>query len=162
MCIVIDINLLDAVFNEKNKHQADFLPVRKWIIDGKGCAVYGGTKYKNELIRAGKYKLFRLLKDGCRAAEIDPSKVDAEHQRINGMPQGKGFNDQHIIAIFIVSGCRLFCSNDKRSYKYIKDKSFYPRGQRRPCIYRSITNKNLLCKKYIVNLRNVIGRYSNI
>ncbi len=157
MCIVIDTNSLSSVFNTENVRHVDFVPLKRWIIEGEGFIVYGGTKYKKELSRTKRYlRLFRLLKDKRRVSEIDASKVDAEHAGINLKTKGTDCNDQHIIAIFIASGCRLFCSVDIHADKYIKDRTLYPKQHPRPLIYRGLNQQNLLCRKYIVKLRHVI------
>jgi len=156
MCIVIDTNALSYVFNQNSKGHQDFEPVRKWVIEGEGRIVYGGTKYKEELLKAHRYlRLIRRLKDARRACEIKEELVNAECVRLEKTTKGTNCNDQHIIAIFVVSGCRLFCSCDSRSDKYIRDKSLYPKGQPRPSIYRSCNHRHLLSRKYIVRLRNV-------
>jgi hypothetical protein len=156
MCIVIDTNTLAQVFNQNSKAHQDFEPVRHWVTEGEGHVVYGGTKYKKELLKAQRYlRLFRLLKDANRAFEIEKEMVDAECLRLKQATKGTNCNDQHIIAIFIVSGCRLFCSCDSQSDKYITDNSLYPKGHPRPSIYRSLNHKHLLKRRYIVKLRNV-------
>lgn len=157
MCIVIDTNAISDVFNQNSKQHKDFQPVRHWIVEGEGHAVYGGAKYKEELSKAHRYlRLFRLLKDARRAFEIDQGMIDTEQIRLEKETEGLACNDQHIIAIFVVSGCRLFCSHDSRADKYIRDKSLYPKGHARPSIYRSCNHQHLLSRKYIVKLRNVV------
>lgn len=156
MCIVIDTNTLAHVFNESSAGHQDFEPVFDWVTTGPGHVVYGGTKYKKELWKAPRYlRIFRLLKDARRACEIDQNMVDEEHARLDQKTQGTDCNDQHIIAIFVVSGCRLFCSHDRCADKYIRDKSLYPKRHSRPSIYRNRKHQRLLCQKYIVKLRNV-------
>ena len=157
MCIVIDTNSLAHVFNNNSIQHQHFQPVFQWIVEGEGHVVYGGTKYKDELLKAHRYlRLFRRLKDARRAFEIDQGMVDAEGVRLEEKTKGTNCNDQHIIAIFVVSGCRLFCSLDNKADKYIRDKSLYPKGRARPSIYRNRNHEHLLSRKYIVRLRNVI------
>ncbi len=158
MCIVLDTNVFASVFNETSKMHIEFEPVRYWITAGEGHAVYGGSKYKKELKEAYKYhRIFRLLKDARRAFEIKEEIVDAEETRLKRITTGTDCNDQHIIAIIIVSGCRLFCSADNHADKYIKNKAFYPSGIKRPLIYRNRKQKHLLSQKNIISLRNVIS-----
>lgn len=49
MCIVVDINTLALVFSPESKKHAEFSPVKKWVEEGRGFVVYGGTSYKAEL-----------------------------------------------------------------------------------------------------------------
>ena len=118
--------------------------------------MFGGTKYKRELKKAYRYlRLFRQLKDAHRAIEIRQDMVDVcERWLIKEIKQTK-CNDQHIIAIFSVSNCHLLCSHDAKSYKFVRNKQYYPKRQKLPLIYRSAKNKELLCDRHIVDLRHV-------
>ena len=157
MCIVVDTNSLSCVFNENDKNHLNFVPVRSWVIDGSGHLVFGGTKYKAELEKMPRYlRLVRLLKDQRKAYEISESLIDQREREIMAMTGGTACDDQHIIAIFAVSRCRLFCSRDGRADRFIKDPRFYPRGQQRPRIYRSLRNRHLLCDRFIVSLLHVV------
>lgn len=153
MCIVIDTNTLPLVFQGDPK----FVPVWQWIVNGRGVIVYGGTKYKNELKRMPRYaKILKLLMDKRKVCEIRQDLVDNCEQAIISMTKGTNCNDQHIIAIFSVSKCMLFCSLDRRSYEYVQDKRFYPKGQKPPRIYRSSGNQSLLDERYIIKLHQLV------
>lgn len=156
MCIVVDLNSLPNVFCPDSKKHADFKPVHDWIIHGKGYAVYGGTKYKVELGKSYRYlKLFRQLKETRRAIEVRQDAVDARESELLSTTKGKGCDDQHIIAILCVSGCLLLCSEDKRSFKFVKNRCYYGKGRPKPRIYQSPKHKFLLCDENIVHLRNI-------
>jgi len=151
----VDLNSLSSVFSIDSKNHSEFKPVHDWIIHGKGHAVYGGTKYKAELGKSYRYlKLFRQLKAAHRAVEIRQDMVDARELELLHLIKGKGCDDQHIIAIFCVSGCVLLCSEDIRSFKFIKDKHNYTHGCRRPRIYQRAEHKSLLSDENIVRLRH--------
>ena len=157
MCIVIDMNTLPSVFNQESKKHNEFKPVRHWVVEGKGHLVYGGTEYKDELKKLRRYsRIFRLLKDAGRAFEVNGIMVDTEHARILKKTRGTDCNDQHIIAIFVVSGCVLFCSEDSRADKHIKNKNLYPKKHPTPRIYRNRKHTSLLNPKNIMKLRNII------
>jgi hypothetical protein len=156
MCIVIDMNTLAPVFNQGSKKHKEFKPVRQWVVEGNGHLVYGGTGYKDELKKVPRYsRLFRLLKDAGRAFEVNEILVDSEHARLIKKTRGTNCDDQHIIAIFIVSGCRLFCSEDSRADKHIKNKNLYPKKHPVPMIYRNHKHAPLLNPKNIVKLSNI-------
>lgn len=149
MCIVIDINVLAAVFDSSVSNHNEFKPVLDWIMRGKGKIVYGGRKYKQELKGASKY--FSILSELQRKGKvhiIDDNAVDTEQLRVTSISSHPDFDDPHIVAIFCVSRCMLFCSQDRRSFPYIKNKSFYPVGRKPPKIYRSSRNINLLQNKH--------------
>jgi hypothetical protein len=154
--ILIDINTIAPVFDEQNTLHHGFAPVRAWILDGPGRFVFGGTKYKNELRNAYRFlRLVRQLKDARRACEIRQDLVDQREREVIAQTEGTDCDDQHLIAILDVSGCLLFCSNDKRADKFIKDQRWYSKGRKRPSIYRSVKHRDLLSNKFLVELKNV-------
>ena len=75
--------------------------------------------------------------------------VDAEQARIEKMVTDDDFDDPHIPAIVIVSKCKIICSVDARSIKYVAQSKLYPKGIDIPKYYTGVKNKNLLCDKYI-------------
>lgn len=153
MCIVIDINCLGSIFNKNNTDHEAFRPVYDWIIHGKGKMVYGGTKYKKELRNAGKYiKLLTQLKKAGKIIEVNDREVNKCHDELDAVIQHSDFDDPHLIAIIIVSGCRLICSLDKRAYQFIKKKELYPAHFKRPKIYSGKSNSNLLSDENIANI----------
>jgi len=156
MCIVIDINVLPCVFHENSAYHAQYESVKKWIVDGKGFVVYGGSKYGEELKRATTYHALLLeLRRKQKVKIVNREMVDKHQQIVKRLLNGKQCNDAHLIAIFRVSGCRLLCSNDKRSDTFIKDRRYYLNNQKPPKIYRNQASKHLLCAKYLVQIRNV-------
>jgi hypothetical protein len=151
---------MDPFLPGPNTHSLhdEFSPVKQWIIQGNGRIVYGGSKYRAELQKMGRYmKLFLELKKAGKVSEIKDEIVDRWEQSLLQQGPKGGFNDQHIVAIFIVSHCRLFCSHDEQAYRHIKNKSLYPVGHKIPKIYRCREHRNLLCNAFIVKLQNTVG-----
>ena len=145
MCIVVDINTLAPVFSEKCAQHEGFRPVKEWIEKGRGFLVFGGTQYKKELLKTYRYlRLIRQMRDSGRAVAIRDDLVDAAEVEVIEKTKGADCDDQHIIAILGTSRCPLFCSNDSRSYEFIKDKSLYPKDMARVRIYSSKKNQKLL------------------
>jgi hypothetical protein len=145
MCIVVDINTLAPVFCEECDKHPDFRPVKEWIEKRLGFIVFGGSTYKKELQVTYRYlRLFRQLKDSGQAIAICDKTVDEAEALVKIQTNGSDCDDQHIIALLGVSRCPLLCSNDVRSYKYISDKSLYPKGMARVKIYSSARNRVLL------------------
>ncbi len=156
MSIVVDTCALAPVFNPECCGHPEFKPVYDWILEGRGQVVFGGSKFKTELVKAGRYlRLFAQLKTAGRAVEIRADLVDARETELIAMTLGTDCDDQHIIAILCVSGCRLVCSLDGRSYDFIKCKRYYPKNRGLPKIYSSSKNIGLLCDRNRVRLRNV-------
>jgi hypothetical protein len=157
MCMVIDANVFNPVFRPDACNHAEFAPVLDWILNGSGFIVYGGTKYNEELNNARRYLgIFIELRKKGRAKEINRVLVDKHENIVRGLVNSDKCDDFHIIAIFRVSGCLLFCSNDARADCYIKDKRLYEKGQKPPSIYRKRTHRKLLNPTNIVVIRNLI------
>jgi hypothetical protein len=152
MCIVIDTNTFASVFDRESEKHPDFKPVLDWIIFGNGKAVIGGSKYREELRRSHKYlRIFIELSKKRKVMSIDDESVDKIQVEIEKKHNDKGFNDPHIPAIIIASGCRLICSGDKVAYQFFKRKNIYPKNIVRPKIYSKASNADLLNDKNIVN-----------
>ncbi len=149
MCVIIDTNAFASVFG-KSVDSIEFKPLLDWLEDGDGCMVYGGSTYKKELNNASSYyKYIAELKKGNRAREIDGSIVDNEENQVLLKVTSKSFDDSHLVAIAIVSGCSFICSKDSSANKYLKNKKIYPSKFRVPRIYRGLSNINLLQKNNI-------------
>ncbi len=147
MAIVIDVNVFPCVFDIDCEHHADFAPIKSWIERRDGFLVYGGTKFKNELLQSyRRSKLVRTLRDAGFAVEISTTVVDALEAEVKTKVQGTKCNDPHIIALLAAAKCALLCSHDKESFPFIKDRSLYPQGTPKVRIYTSQRNAGLLGK----------------
>ena len=153
--IVLDTNSFPSVFDPNSSDNADFCYVLRWVIKQKhACFVYGGTKYKCELIKMTKY--FRIMNEFRKAGkfvEINEQLIDINADQLKKNCTDDDFDDEHIVAILNVSGCKLVCTKDTSSMMYIKRKDFYS-DHKAPRIYSSAKNKNLLRANNIVELKN--------
>lgn len=150
MSIVVDVNAFPSVFDPSNEDHAEFSPVKSWIERGEGFLLYGGTKFKAELLQSHRrVKLIRLMRDAGLAVEIDGAVVDQLEAEIKAKVSSDDCNDPHIIALLVAARCGLLCSQDKESYPFIKNRALYPRGAPRVRIYTGKRNANLLkrCKR---------------
>ncbi len=150
MCIIIDTNVLSHVFDKNNQNHAEFKPVLDWIINGNGKIIYGGSKYKKE-IGEKLIRVFLALRKANKAIKLDDNIVDAEAARVSKLIQHDDFDDQHIVALLIKSGCRLICSLDSRAYPFFQHNTFFS-SRKKPRIYSGIRNSDLLANKNIANL----------
>jgi hypothetical protein len=142
MCLVIDMNTLPSVFNKTLEHHLYYKPVMDWVIHGKGKVVCGGSQYWVELGKLAKFiKLFNQLNRAGKIVKVDNELVDEKMRELKELCDDSDFDDPHIAALLIVSGCKVLCSEDKRSYPYIKRKEWYPAGKRPPKIYTRTTLK---------------------
>lgn len=152
MCVVVDTNCLASVFDCKSENHPQFAPVLEWIIHGKGKLIYGGSKYIGELYKAHKYiKIINELKKKGKAICVEKELVDREQERIEKEITDKDFDDPHLPAIVIVSKCKVICSCDTRSIKFVTLPQLYPKGIDVPKYYTSKRNIDLLSDKYIHN-----------
>jgi len=155
MAIVIDVNCLARVFNTSNNEHAKFAAVRIFVETGVGKVVYGGTGYKKELSKAQRYLAFVIeLRKAGRAISIRDEAVDRITEVVAKATAGTDCDDPHIIGLLAASNCALLCSVDKRSYGFIRDRSFYAKNNVRVKIYSSDKNVSLL-KKQRARLWNV-------
>jgi len=79
-----------------------------------------------------------------KVVRVKDDEVDNWEKKIKTKKRQSKFNDEHIIAIVIASGCVLVCTKDSASIPFIKDRVFYPKSCKKPKIYSGIRNKNLL------------------
>lgn len=136
MCIVIDVNTFHAVFNSESDNHETYRPVAQWIVEGKGKIVCGGESYFRELSKLSKYlRFFNQLKKAGKVVFADSERVDAKEAELKLLCQDDDFDDPHIVALLIVSGCRLICSEDARSYPYLRRRQWFPKGGVIPKIY---------------------------
>jgi len=145
MAIVVDVNSFPSVFDPSNEHHADFMPVKEWIHRRDGFLIFGGTTFKTELIKSHhRARLVRLLKDAGMAVEIRDDIVDRLEQEVKKLTQGSACDDPHVIALLAAARCPLLCSQDKRSFPFIKNKAYFPKGSCKVRIYTGIRNASLL------------------
>ncbi|MHA6787438.1 hypothetical protein ACWA6H_07050 [Pseudomonas bijieensis] len=150
--MVLDINAFHLVFGQSKGHES-FKPVLDWLLHGRGKLVMGGSKYDEELAKMQKYlRLISLLKSSRKVVRADDNAVDQRAIEITRACPDPDFDDPHMVALLSVSGCKLFCSEDQRSYKYIKNREWYTGAI--PKIYRS---KSFGSAKHLLSDRHISG-----
>jgi predicted nucleic acid-binding protein len=145
MAIVIDVNVFPCVFDVLSKRHSEFAPVKAWIERREGFLLYGGTKFKEELLQSyRRARLIRTLRDAGFAVEIATPVVDALEVEVQARVNGNKCNDPHLIALLAAARCTLLCSLDKESFPFVKDRSLYPKGSPRVRIYSNSRHASLL------------------
>jgi hypothetical protein len=154
MCIIIDTNTFTKVFDHDNAEHPNFKPVYDWIIRNKGYLVIGGSKYKQELglIKSSDGKrrlnasriLLELKIKNIKITNIDDEKVDKYQQSIQHKINSPDFDDPHIIALAVISKCKLICTSEIRALPFFSDKSLYPKNFKLPNTYRGTRDKQKL------------------
>lgn len=80
---------------------------------------------------------------------MNDSDVDAWQNIIGDKINNPDFDDPHLPAIVIVSKCRVICSVDTRSVRFVTDPHIYPKGVDVPKYYTSKKNVSLLTDEYV-------------
>jgi len=153
VCLVIDTCCLVKVFDPKNKEHYNFVPVWEWIHLGRGRMIYGGTKYLTELRQVTRILgLIGELSRKGRVKVLSRSAVDTIAQEIKAQVSHSEFNDEHLVAIVIVSRCHVVCTDDRKAMPYLKRKELYKdHGMKRPKIYqRRKTHERLCCDENVI------------
>ncbi len=156
MCVVIDLNRISTVFNPQNSESGNFKKLKNWIVQGPGFIIFGGTRYLDEL-EAGPINLINNLKDYRRESVVRLKRnlVDKEQTRISNeytecfnLENPKKDGDPHIVAICLVSKCRILCTEDRKCMNAIE--SIYTKN--RPKFYSSDQNADLIRSENIVRI----------
>lgn len=145
MAIIVDTNCFARVFCRNNKEHGEFAPVLDWIVCGNGFLVYGGSKYKQELRDAMKFmRFFNMLKAAKKAIAFEDAPIDKLQARYEQLIQDPDFDDPHLPAIVFVSKCRLICTKDRRSYRFVTSPRLYPKRFHVPMYYSGLQDKEKL------------------
>ena len=143
--MIVDANRFDRFFSEN-----DFEVARRWIHEGPGRLVIGGTKYHAELAaRPPILNLVLQLDKARRVTKANDEAVDRKTNELIGAGKIKS-NDQHIVALVIVSGCQIVCTDDKKLRGDIRSGFRKKFGLRRPRLYDGSRHNNLICDANIV------------
>jgi hypothetical protein len=153
MCVVIDANTIALVFDPHNLGHERFVPLMKWVTDGNGSIVYGGTKYRRELKHMKRYfRLFGQLYRQGRVVILPNPQIDKYAAELKVKVPAKAFDDEHLVAIVAYSHCHIICTDDKAAYPYLKRQDLYPKHVKRPKIYNAYRHLKLCCDKHIVDV----------
>ncbi|MDP8241193.1 MAG: hypothetical protein P9X24_19060 [Candidatus Hatepunaea meridiana] len=120
----------------------------KWVSEGPGYIVYGGTRYFEELSQGGlgfinalkdyRYSSVVVLRD--EIIDSKQSEVCSKYPDAFDLDNEKNDGDPHIVAICLVSKTKIVCTNDKGCKRAIK--SVFTKN--RPRLYSSDKNADLL------------------
>lgn len=136
MPTILDANIFSLLFTH------EFRPVLDALKNGEIILVYGGTKQLCEYKLLGSYIQFviELQRNGF-AKLLDAKVVDAQERTVKGTGLCTS-DDEHIIAIALVSKARLLCSHDKALHADFKNPNLIncPRGK----VYQNSKHKHLI------------------
>jgi hypothetical protein len=137
MCIIVDANAAHDLSNRTD----DGKPVLRWLFNRKRRAglILGG-KLATELVKAG---LTHTLVELSRAGRLHRVAGDLLSHRENTLAkQGTcQSNDLHVVALCLVTGCRLVFTRDKPLHADLRRHS---EAGRRIAIYQAASHARLL------------------
>lgn len=140
MCLIIDCNTVHRIFPLPH---ADFAPLVAALQRGDAKLVCGGELKREYQRMENFWRYFISLDRQGRARLVNDSKVDQEttRQRQRNVCTS---DDQHVIALAVVSGARLLCSGDNLLCDDFRNPRIVanPRGN----IYRKPRHINLIRK----------------
>lgn len=134
MCLIIDPGTYSSLFRADNDMYNDFSPIRELINKRKDKIIFGGKKYRKELLELQSF--FGILKELDKKRSIRILNKDLVNSLQGDLKRkyysrNKRFNDWHIVAIAIASECKVvICSINSRDYKYFTKTEFYPSGRK--------------------------------
>jgi hypothetical protein len=148
--MIIDANVIPCIFSPRNSKHEKFRPVLKWLLYGRGKIILGGKLYTKEILEKQKsyVSLMLELKKINKIHFIDNSLVDLKEKEVSNKELDPDFDDPHIIALSILSKATIICSDDSRSFKFIKRMKEYDNDCIVPKIYTSVDHSphtEILC-----------------
>ena len=112
--ILIDINVLSSVFDDKNEFHLSFLPIKELIYsspNNRAILIYGGSKYFNELKKTYTYlKLLLELNKQGKAKVICKDSIDKKEEQIKEICKDNDFDDPHLIALLSLTKSPVICT----------------------------------------------------
>jgi len=159
MCLVIDTCCLAIVFGGDNKKHDKFVPVLKWITEGKGRMIYGGTKYDTELGRTKILGVVGELRKARRAIHLEAAQVDPIATALKAKCPEPEFDDEHIVALVLASRCCVVCTIDDVAMSYLDCVDLFRDYKvARPKIYNGHkSHRKLCCDKHVVGICREVG-----
>ena len=85
-----------------------------------------------------------------RLVKLPKERVDSLMHEIKRKHVHKDFDDPHLVAMVIISKCRVVCTNDDRAVPFLTDKRLYPRRFKLPHIFKNEGSASLCCNENIV------------
>lgn len=143
MCIILDANVVHLVLSATPDQ--DFLPVRDALFsDGVGCGVrmvYGGRLRREYAASDRVRRIVAELDRGGRALLFADAEVDGLELQLTRSHRCVS-DDQHVVALAVISRARLLCSHDVDLHCDFTDPGLIsrPRGK----VYQNRTHLPLL------------------
>lgn len=155
MCAIVDNDVRHEVFSPDSQTKAGkfFLD---WLDEGNGRLVVGGKLWR-ELSEYGHFqKWFQVAITSSRAFTCKDDEVDDKETEIRSMQICRS-NDEHVLALALVSGARLLFTNDLNLQQDFRNRAIIhsPRGKIYTTVkfrevrkvHQDLLNRTDLCSK---------------
>jgi hypothetical protein len=140
MCLIVDANTVHKVFPVASTAYA---PIERAVKTGRAKLFYGGG-FAREYSQIAWFRRFLRTLDQKGSAQIVPdATVDAAEEALLERNCCRS-NDAHVLALALVSGARLLCSEDHELCDDFKDGQIIPSP--RGSIYRNPGHVHLIRK----------------
>lgn len=132
MCAIVDASAMHEVFGDNQTVAGRHF--RKWLDSGRGQIVVGGRALE-ELVQNGNFRRWFLeaRRSPTLVRQVHAETISEKEKQLDGFPMRS--NDQHVVALALVSGARLLYANDKRLQRDFTDSQIVPGVK--GCIYTS-------------------------
>lgn len=119
MCAIVDNNVASEVFGNRPPEAGKRF--RNWLGNRNGRLVVGGKLLQELKGNSGFREWFQQNQlSGC-LRQVRRSQVDVEEQRIKRENLCQS-DDEHVVALAVISGARLLYTNDADLIKDFKDR----------------------------------------
>ena len=128
MCAIVDANVANEVFGPDRPPAGQHF--FEWLDSPRGSLVIGG-RLREELSQDSRF--LRWIKTAIaygRARSIDDDEVDERAAELRQLAVCSS-DDEHVLALALVSGARLLYTNDRQLIRDFKDQEIVsdPRGK---------------------------------
>src|SRR5262245_52281637 len=131
MCIIVDINVASRILLRDD--DPEFAALHKALVKGEGhrvVMVYGGDLTEEYRLNRAVVAMVVTLDQQGRARQMSETQMRVKTAEIKRQGQLRS-DDPHIIALALVSGARILCSDDGDLRSDFRDKAVVsrPRGK---------------------------------
>ena len=154
MCAIVDNNVANEVFGSRPPEAGKRF--RRWLDDRKGRLVVGGKLLRELSGNSGFREWFQQNELSGRLRQVKSSQVKTQEQKIREASLCQS-DDEHVVALALVSGARLLYTNDAALIKDFKNRQIVanPSGK----IYTMVkANRFTSTHRRLLALRNLCRR----
>ena len=126
MCAIVDNNVVHEVFGNRPPEAGKYF--RHWLGGRNGRMVVGGRLLEELKGNSGFREWFRQNELSGHLRQVKRSRVEAEEQKVRQANLCRS-DDEHVVALALVSGARLLYTNDGDLIKDFKNRQIIAGGK---------------------------------